>query len=141
MFYDRSDVFYLSTHRYPFYPGTGAAEETGRGAGAGYTLNCPMSAGCGDEEYRKVFSEKLIPALNAYRPQFLLVSAGFDAHRRDPLGGMGVTDQGFAWMSGELTKVAEEHCGGKAVYTLEGGYDLEGLASSVQKVLELLVKQ
>jgi acetoin utilization deacetylase AcuC-like enzyme len=141
MFYDRADVFYLSTHRYPFYPGTGAAEEKGRGAGAGYTLNCPMAAGCGDEAYRKVFLEKLIPALREYRPEFLLVSAGFDAHRLDPLGGMGVTEEGFAWMSGELEKVAQECCGGKAVYTLEGGYDLEGLSGSVQKVLELLVKQ
>jgi acetoin utilization deacetylase AcuC-like enzyme len=141
MFYDRADVFYLSTHRYPFYPGTGAAEETGKGAGAGYTLNCPMGAGCGDEEYREVLSEKIIPALREYRPDFLLVSAGFDAHLRDPLGGMKVSDEGFAWISGELEKVAQEFCGGKSVYTLEGGYDLQGLAGSVQKVLELLLKQ
>jgi acetoin utilization deacetylase AcuC-like enzyme len=141
MFYDRPDVFYLSTHRYPFYPGTGAAEERGRGAGLGYTLNCPMGAGCGDEEYRKVFSKILIPALRDYRPQFVLISAGFDAHVRDPLGGMSVSDEGFAWMSQELEKVAQEFAGGKTVYTLEGGYDLEGLASSVKKVLELLVKQ
>lgn len=141
MFYDRPDVFYLSTHRYPFYPGTGAAAERGRGAGAGYTLNIPMGAGCGDEEYRKVFSEILIPSLREYRPQFVLISAGFDAHVRDPLGGMRVSDEGFAWMSQELEKVAQEFAGGKTVYTLEGGYDLEGLASSVKKVLELLVQQ
>ena len=141
MFYNRSDVFYLSTHRYPFYPGTGAANETGKGAGLGYTLNCPMSAGCGDEEYRKVFLEKILPALRDYRPNFLLISAGFDAHFRDPLGGMKVSDEGFVWMSGELEKIAQEFCGGKTVYTLEGGYDLEGLSSSVRKVLEMLVKQ
>lgn len=141
MFYDRDDIFYASTHRYPFFPGTGAADETGRGAGAGYTLNCPMAAGSGDEDYRKVFEDRLIPGLRAYKPDFLLVSAGFDAHRKDPLGGMGVTGEGFAWMSGEIEKIAQEFCGGKAVYTLEGGYDLEGLSESVHKVLELLIKQ
>lgn len=139
MFYDRSDVFYASTHRYPFYPGTGAAEETGTGPGLGFTLNCPMAAGWGDEEYRRVFNERLIPALREYRPEFILVSAGFDAHRRDPLGGMKVSEQGFAWMSGELEKVAREFCRGRTVYTLEGGYDLEGLSKSVQGVLELLM--
>jgi len=141
MFYDRPDIFYASTHRYPFYPGTGAAEETGQGAGAGYTLNIPMGGGCGDEEYQKVFEEELIPALREYRPDFLLVSAGFDAHRLDPLGGMAVSNQGFAWMSEQLEKIAQEFCGGKVVYTLEGGYDLEGLAGSVQKVMEVLLEQ
>jgi acetoin utilization deacetylase AcuC-like enzyme len=141
MFYDRSDVFFISTHRYPFYPGTGAASEKGRGAGAGYTLNFPMSQGCGDEEYRQVFREKLIPALREYKPQFILVSAGFDAHLRDPLGGMGVTQEGFGFMADEIQKVAQEFCGGKTVYTLEGGYDLQGLSESVKKVLEILIRQ
>jgi acetoin utilization deacetylase AcuC-like enzyme len=141
MFYDRDDLFYVSTHRWPFYPGTGAASERGKGAGAGYTLNLPMGGGCGDEEYKKIFSEKLIPALKEYRPDFLLVSAGFDSHRRDPLGGMRVTEAGFAWMSEELEKVAQEFCGGRSVYTLEGGYDLEGLSKSVEAVLKVLLNE
>lgn len=141
MFYDRDDIFYFSTHRFPFYPGTGAASERGSGAGAGYTLNIPMGAGCGDEEYLKVFEEQLIPALREYAPDFLLISAGYDAHARDPLGGMRVSDQGFAKMSALLEQVAQDFCQGKSVYTLEGGYDLKGLADSVEAVLNLLVKE
>lgn len=141
MFYDRDDIFYFSTHRFPFYPGTGAASERGSGAGAGYTLNLPLGAGCGDEEYLKVFEEQLIPALREYAPDFLLISAGYDAHARDPLGGMRVSDQGFARMSALLEQVAQDHCQGKSVYTLEGGYDLKGLADSVEAVLSLLVKE
>ncbi len=140
MFYDRSDVFYFSTHRYPFYPGTGAASESGTGAGAGYTLNIPMAAGEGDEEYRQAFEKKLIPTLREYKPEILLVSAGFDAHVRDPLGGMKVTEAGFKFMAEALQQVAQDFCGGKALYTLEGGYDLEGLASSVREVLQVLIK-
>ena len=140
MFYDRSEIFYLSTHRYPFYPGTGAEDETGSGAGRGYTLNVPMLAGAGDEAYREAFESKILPALREYRPEFLLVSAGFDAHHRDPLGGMKVSEAGFAWMSQSLQEVAAECCGGKSVYTLEGGYDLEGLAGSVEAVLQILQK-
>jgi acetoin utilization deacetylase AcuC-like enzyme len=141
MFYDRPDVFYLSTHRYPFYPGTGAAEERGTGAGKGYTLNVPMAAGGGDEDYREAFEEKLIPALREYRPEVLLVSAGFDAHRLDPLGGMRVTEAGFGAMTERLAEVAGDFCGGKAVFTLEGGYDLQALAGSVKRVLEVLLEK
>jgi acetoin utilization deacetylase AcuC-like enzyme len=140
MFYDRSDVFYLSTHRYPFYPGTGSTQERGTGAGAGYTLNIPMKAGEGDVEYQKVFEEKLLPTLREYQPDFLLVSAGFDAHVRDPLGGMEVTEAGFRFMAHELQKLASECCQGRAVYTLEGGYDLEGLTNSVGEVLKELIR-
>lgn len=141
MFYDRDDIFYASTHRYPFYPGTGALEETGKGPGAGRTLNIPMGAGCGDEEYQNVFETKLIPALREYRPDFLLISAGFDAHQRDPLGGMRVSDEGFAMMAEQLKGIAQEFCQGKSVYTLEGGYDLVGLSGSVKRVLEVLLKK
>ncbi len=139
MFYDRSDIFFISTHRYPFYPGTGAAEETGRGAGKGYTLNLPMQVACGDLEYQQIFNEKLIPALKEYQPEILLVSAGFDAHEWDPLGGMCVTPQGFGWMVEQLQKFAQDHCGGKVVYTLEGGYDLKGLALSMEQVIRNLL--
>ncbi len=138
MFYDRPDIFYISTHRYPFYPGTGAASEKGKGAGAGYTLNVPMSAGEGDAEYQAVFQDKIIPALREYRSDFLLVSAGFDAHFRDPLGGMRVTEQGFHYMTKELVQVAQNYCDGKIVFTLEGGYDLEGLSKSVEEVFKVL---
>ncbi|MFO1462251.1 MAG: histone deacetylase [bacterium] len=141
MFYDRPEVFYLSTHRYPFYPGTGAADERGSGAGAGYTLNVPLKAGSGDEVYRQAFAEKILPALREYRPEFLLVSAGFDAHRRDPLGGMAVTDDGFRYMAEALEKVAEDCCQGRSAYVLEGGYDLEGLAGGVKEVFRVLLKE
>jgi acetoin utilization deacetylase AcuC-like enzyme len=141
MFYDRPDVFYLSTHRYPFYPGTGAADERGTGAGKGYTVNVPMAAGGGDEEYREAFEEKIIPALREYRPEVLLVSAGFDAHRLDPLGGMRVTEAGFGTMAERLAEVAGDFCGGKAIFTLEGGYDLQALAGSVKRVLEVLLEK
>lgn len=141
MFYDRSDIFYLSTHRYPFYPGTGAAEERGTGAGLGYNLNVPLKAGSGDEVYLRAFEEKVLPTLREYRPEFLLVSAGFDAHRRDPLGGMGVTDAGFRYMAEALEKIAEDFCHGRSVYTLEGGYDLEGLAGGVKEVFRVLLER
>ncbi|HCU24379.1 MAG TPA: histone deacetylase [Deltaproteobacteria bacterium] len=138
MFYDRADVFYVSTHRYPFYPGTGAAEERGHSAGAGYNLNIPLAAGSGDEIYRQAFMQQVIPALREYRPDFLLVSAGFDAHRRDPLGGMALSDTGFRYIAEQLEAIAAECCGGKSVYTLEGGYDLEGLSGGVREVLNVL---
>jgi len=141
MFYDRPDVFYISTHRYPFYPGTGSADEKGSGAGAGYTLNLPLRAASNDEDYRQAFETGVLPALRAYRPEILLVSAGFDAHRRDPLGGMSVTDAGFRYMAEALEKVAEDCCQGRTVYVLEGGYDLEGLAGGVREVFKVLLEK
>lgn len=141
MFYDRSEVFYFSTHRYPFYPGTGSEDEKGSGAGAGYTLNLPLRAGADDEAYRLAFERQLLPTLKAYRPEILLVSAGFDAHLRDPLGGMSVTDAGFRYMAEALEKVAEDCCQGRSVYILEGGYDLEGLAGGVREVLKVLLEK
>ncbi len=140
MFYDRSDVFYVSTHRYPFYPGTGASDERGKGAGHGYNLNIPMEAGQGDEAFAQVFQDTLLPALRDYRPEFLLVSAGFDAHYRDPLGGMALTESGFARIALQLKEVARQFCEGKSVYTLEGGYDLSGLSRSVAAVLQVLLQ-
>ncbi|HKX11785.1 MAG TPA: histone deacetylase [bacterium] len=141
MFYDRPEIFYASTHRYPFYPGTGAASETGSGAGKGYNLNLPLAAGAGDAEYRRVFEDRLLPALREYKPQFLLISAGYDAHVRDPLGGMRVSDAGFREMTAALESVAADFCGGKSVYTLEGGYDLEGLAGGVGETLNILAEK
>lgn len=135
-FYDRSDVLYISMHRYPFYPGTGARKEEGRGKGKGYTLNLPFDGGEGDHEYLLAFDNEILPALRSYDPDLLLVSAGYDAHRLDPLGGMNVTGSGFAQMTAALRKIAEEVCGGRMVLVLEGGYSLEGLSESVEACLK-----
>lgn len=137
-FYDRSDVFYVSTHRYPFYPGTGATTEIGEGKGRGYTLNLPYTALADDDDYAKGFGEKIIPALEAYQPDFILVSAGFDAHERDPLGGMRITKAGFRMMSEALFSIAKKYCSGKIVFVLEGGYDMRGLQEGVEAVFEVI---
>ncbi len=134
-FYNDKSVLYFSTHQYPYYPGTGWYEEIGEGAGRGYTINIPMSYGMGDEDYLYVFKDVLVPVTEAYLPDFILVSAGFDAYYNDPLGGMEVSEAGFAAMSRMLVDLAEKHCGGKILFVLEGGYDLKGLASSVQAVI------
>lgn len=139
-FYDRPDVFYISTHRYPFYPGTGSRREEGEGKGKGYTLNIPFPGGEGDEEYLLAFDREVLPAIRQYAPDLILVSAGYDAHRLDPLGGMNVTAAGFAQMTSGILQVAKQVCGGKTVFTLEGGYSLEGLAESVEKCLEVMVR-
>lgn len=133
-FYDRADVLYLSTHRYPFYPGTGAASEQGRGAGHGYTVNAPLDAMADDQDYQRAFDEQIVPAIDNYQPEFILVSAGFDAHARDPLGGMQVTQWGFRFMSRRLIELAKTHCRGKIAFVLEGGYDLKGLREGVEAV-------
>ncbi len=138
-FYERADVFYLSTHRYPFYPGTGSRREEGQGPGKGYTLNATFEGGEGDEEYLKVFDQEIIPAIDAYQPDLILVSAGYDAHRDDPLGGMEVTGAGFGSMQKRLLEVAERHAGGKLINVLEGGYSLEGLEESVASCLKEMV--
>ncbi len=135
-FYRDGSVLYLSTHQYPFYPGTGAAEETGAGAGEGFTVNVPLPAGSGDEEYLRVFKDIVVPIAEKYAPDWVLVSAGFDPHKRDPLGGMNVTEAGFAAMASRLIDLAEKHAGGKIAFLLEGGYDLAALKNSVVAVLE-----
>jgi acetoin utilization deacetylase AcuC-like enzyme len=138
-FYERPDVFFTSLHRYPFYPGTGDYNEEGKGVGKGYTLNIPFIGGEGDEEYVKAFEERVIPVVRDYNPELILLSAGYDAHALDPLGGMNVTAQGFAAMTQQLLKVAQEKCQGRLVLTLEGGYDLKGLKDSVEACLETLI--
>jgi acetoin utilization deacetylase AcuC-like enzyme len=121
LFEERADVFYASTHQYPFYPGTGAAWETGRGAGEGATLNCPLPAGTDDAGYAAVIEGRVLPALRRFAPDVLLISAGFDAWRDDPLGGMAVTEQGFAQWGEWLRELAAEVCGGRVLAVLEGG--------------------
>jgi acetoin utilization deacetylase AcuC-like enzyme len=128
---ERGDVLYVSTHQWPFYPGTGAAGETGRGAGLGATLNVPLAAGCGDAEYQRALDGVVLPALERFEPQALVLSAGFDAWRRDPLGGMRVTLHGFESWGRRLGTFADECCGGRVVAVLEGGYDLDALPGLV----------
>jgi acetoin utilization deacetylase AcuC-like enzyme len=138
MFESNPNVLYISTHQYPFYPGTGAVDETGVGAGAGFTVNLPLEAGAVDEDYRIVFAEIVLPVLRQFRPDLVLVSAGFDAHERDPLANMRVTTDGFGAMTMELREVAAECCAGRMMLVTEGGYDLRALASSLETVVRTL---
>ncbi len=126
-FEDRSDVFFASLHQFPFYPGTGAEQERGRGEGLGATLNVPLSAGSDDDVYRKAFQELVLPALRDFDPRFLLVSAGFDVGASDPIGGMRVSNDAFRQWGRWLGEIAGELCEGRVLATLEGGYDIAGL--------------
>lgn len=137
-FYDDPSVFFFSTHQFPYYPGTGRAQERGEGRGAGYTLNVPMPAGLGDTEYLEVFNKVLRPALQAYRPDAVIISAGFDAHRDDPLAGMNLSTQGYVALSRVVKEIAGEFSEGRILSCLEGGYNLEALASSVEGHLRVL---
>jgi acetoin utilization deacetylase AcuC-like enzyme len=137
IFYDRRDVLFVSVHQYPFYPGSGSARERGRDDGEGYTINLPLSAGAGDDAYLRVFDEVIAPAVRAYEPQLVLVSAGFDAHVHDPLGQMRVSERGFAEMAERAVTLADELCGGRIAAVLEGGYDVDALARSVEAVIRV----
>lgn len=138
IFEERRDVLFVSTHQFPFYPGTGAADERGRGAGEGFTVNAPLSAGTGDDGYRRVFDEVVIPALRDFAPDVLLVSAGFDAWQGDPLGGMEVSEAGFGDWGRRLGELAAEICGGRILATLEGGYDVSAMPGLVEAHLSAL---
>lgn len=129
-------VLYISTHQYPYYPGTGAAGETGKGEGKGYTVNIPLAPGYRDGEYAAVLEKIIRPISMTFKPELVLVSAGMDIHFADPLGGMGVTPRGFASMTRTLMDIAEACCGNRLLLTLEGGYDLDGLRDSVRAILE-----
>ena len=138
IFYADGTVFFFSTHQHPWYPGTGAAEETGEGAGRGTTLNCPFPAGSGRKEILGAFQEKLLPAAEAFRPELVLISAGFDSRVGDPLGNFLLTDADFADLTRLLREIADKHAGGRLVSMLEGGYSLEGLAAGVRAHVEAL---
>lgn len=138
MFYARRDVLFFSTHQFPFYPGTGSLEERGEGEGEGYTVNVPLSAGLGDGDYMLAFKEVLEPVAEAYKPELVLVSAGFDPHEGDPLANMRVSPDGFAAMCGVVRSIAERWAGGRLVLTLEGGYDLKALGRSARVSAEIL---
>jgi len=138
MFYESPEVLYASTHQYPHYPGSGSLHEIGAGRGEGYTINAPMPADFGDDEYLRFFDDFILPIGRKFRPEFILVSAGFDCHWRDPLAQMRVTEEGFVGMARRVKKLAAECCQGKMVAALEGGYDLEALVNSGRAVLEEL---
>ena len=140
-FYEDPRVLYFSTHRYGFfYPGTGAATEVGKGKGEGFNVNVPLSTGGGDADYGNIFEKFLKPIALEYQPQLVLVSAGFDVHTDDPLGGMEVTEKGFARMTQVLMEIADATAQGKLVITLEGGYDVSGQSRSVKAVLKELAR-
>lgn len=138
-FYDRRDVLVMNAHRWPYFPGTGALNEVGQGAGEGFSLNVPMPGGMKDADLALAFGEIAVPVAEAFRPDLVLVSAGFDGHRSDPLGDMRITDEGYAELAGLAHRVAERYCDGRLVLVLEGGYDLPGLSASVRACAETLV--
>jgi len=124
-------VLYVSTHQYPYYPGTGAASERGEGRGKGTVVNCPMRAGATDSAYELAFMERIIPALEAYAPEVILISAGFDAHRDDPLAEINLSTAAFSWMSERVLEIADHRAGGRVISLLEGGYNLTRLGDCV----------
>jgi acetoin utilization deacetylase AcuC-like enzyme len=139
IFEEAEDVFYFSCHQWPLYPGTGAAQERGRGAGEGTTLNCPLPPGTGDEGFLGALRDELLPAAEAFRPDFVLVSAGFDAHRSDPLANLEVSTEGYAEATRIVCDLADRLAAGRLVSVLEGGYDLDALAESVLAHLNVLL--
>jgi acetoin utilization deacetylase AcuC-like enzyme len=138
MFYRDPSVLYVSLHQWPFYPGTGSAEEVGAGDGTGYTVNVPLSGGADDSVYSDAFERIVVPVLSEFDPDLLLVSAGFDAHVRDPLASMRVTESGYAAMMRQLGRALPRGAAGRIGIVLEGGYDLKGLQSSLGAVLDVL---
>lgn len=137
-FYDRKDVFFASSHAYPAYPGSGRSEETGIGDGKGFTLNLPLKAGEGDAEFQSAWRE-IITAIRKYSPELIMVSAGFDAHEDDPIGGLNITTECFRWLARELIKLAKHTSGGRILFVLEGGYSITALKSCVRAMLEEMV--
>ena len=138
-FEDDPSVLFFSTHQFPHYPGTGRESERGRGAGEGFTIDVPMEAGEGDEEYRAIFQKSLVPAADAFKPEFVIISAGFDAHKDDPLANMGLTEEGYADLTSLVTGIAKRHARGRILSSLEGGYHLRALAASVDRHIQTLL--
>ena len=135
-FWSDPSVLFASSHEYPFYPGTGAEDECGQGN----IYNVPLSSSSGSAEFRKGIERKILPALEAFAPGLILISAGFDAHARDPLASIRLEEEDFAWITRKIVDIAGEYCDGKLVSSLEGGYDLEALSSSVSAHLSELVR-
>jgi len=139
-FEDDPTILFFSTHQYPHYPGTGCATERGTGAGEGFTINVPMEAGEGDEAYHTIFLKSLVPAADDFKPEFVLISAGFDAHRDDPLASMGLTEAGYADLTGIVAGIAWRHAQGRILSSLEGGYNLNALSASVDAHIKALLQ-
>jgi acetoin utilization deacetylase AcuC-like enzyme len=137
-FYEDPSVLFISSHQFPFYPGTGAAGDVGAEQGLGFTANFPLEAGATDADYERVYAAAVAPILRQFRPELLLVSAGFDAHTDDPLGGMRVTTAEYARLTALLALVADECCGGRIAAVTEGGYDLRAIASSLEASIDAL---
>lgn len=138
MFHDDPSVLYVSSHQHPYYPGTGAAAERGEGAGAGFTLNLPLAAGAGDDEVVGRWAAEALPRIEAFAPELLMISAGFDADERDPLGQLRMTPEGFARLTRVLLDAAERASAGRVVLVSEGGYDTHALAECLQAVIDQL---
>jgi acetoin utilization deacetylase AcuC-like enzyme len=136
IFWDDPTVLYASTHQMPLYPGTGAVSERGD---HDTIVNAPLRPGDGGEVFREAFEAAILPRIDAFRPDLLIISAGFDAHWRDPLANLMLTEADFAWATKKLMELADRHAGGRVVSLLEGGYDLEGLAKSVAAHLDALM--
>jgi len=139
-FYEDDLVYYFSIHQYPHYPGTGREEEEGEGPGKGYTLNVPMCAGSGDLEYQEVFETIFYPEAERFKPDFVLISAGFDGHKDDPLSDLRLTEKGFQKMTEVVMDLTQECCQGRIVSVLEGGYDLTSLSASVKTHVKTLLE-
>jgi acetoin utilization deacetylase AcuC-like enzyme len=136
-FYENPSVLFISSHQYPFYPGTGAASETGRGAGLGFTLNLPLELGALDSDVLPRYEREALPKLEAFAPELLMISAGFDAHERDPLAGCRMSTEGIRSLTGLLVRAANRLCEGRVVIVTEGGYDLTAIADCLQAVVDV----
>lgn len=136
IFYHNPNVLFFSIHQFPFYPGTGSFNEKGTGEGEGFTVNIPSPPMLGDNDYLKIFHSILKPVIEQYKPDFILVSSGFDAYFVDPLGGMKITEQGFAKLTRFILNETEKHCEGKVGFLLEGGYNIQGLSTIMKVVIE-----
>jgi len=140
IFYGDDSVFYVSLHQYPFYPGTGAASERGAGKGEGFTLNCPMGAGSVEKDYLDAFQTQILPALHRFQPQLVMISAGFDAHADDPLANINLTEGSFGKMTELVSEIGRKYADGRMVSVLEGGYNFQALARSVETHLTVLAQ-
>ncbi len=138
IFYEDPRVLYISTHQYPFYPGTGAAGDVGQGKGAGFTVNVPLEAGSTDGDYDEVFKAIVIPVIDQFRPELILISAGYDAHERDPLARMRLSTAGYGVLTKALCDAAARHCQGRLAAMTEGGYDLTALKACLESTITVL---
>jgi len=138
-FYGDPGVLYLSVHQFPHYPGSGSTEETGEGEGSGFTVNVPVPPGAGEREYEEIFDRVFAARIREFKPEFILVSAGFDAHRQDPLSAVDLSEASFGALTRKVKSWSEELCGGRLVLVLEGGYDLKALSLSVEACLRVMM--